>query len=1042
MATVRPIKTNFTNGEVDPLITMRSDLELTANGAAKMRNVLAFPQGGFRRWDGLETMTEIPPAGTLPISLTNISVAAGGSDYVEDEILTFVGGTFAQAAQVRVVEISAGVVVEIEIIAIGDYSVVPSEPTTTSSNLSGTGATMNWEEETQDTVKLIDFNFSIDQNYLIVFTVGRWYVFRKEDTGSGPNQLVDTNTNGVYDNAQLKEITWTQSLDVMIVFHSDVPMRKLVREAETNWTFAEFFPANPPTFAFGLLQTSDLTVTFSAGAVVGDTATLTASPAAFTSAAEDIGKFIRIISASDSDGLNFSSYFEITGFTSTTIVTGKFVVLPIITSSLASYKVGGPNWLLEEVEFSQPHGYPRCGQFYQGRLVTAATKDRPQTMFTSRAGDIDDFNSGTTADDLGIVATASSGTQSIIQNIHAGRHLQLFGDNAEYYVPISEVDPITPTNVALRRTSSVGSMNEVPVFDVDGTVYFVQRGGQSFREFAFVDGVKAYDANIVSLFSSHLIRNPNDAAFKKSLSTEDGNYIWVINEDDFSLAAFSLLKSELINAWTLRTTEGEFRGVAVLDQDSYFHIRRSPGGFIKDSGLFTNLVLTQGPTPDPQGITLSENDDQMIVVDRDQDRAYQYALNIPSSLQRVVYTGLSFDLSPFTTEPKDTFLLQENSKWFVMAQDTDTIIEFDLEDADKLLVTDNVTDSGFALAFEATQPNGTGFGFNADRTHVVISSVTPARIGVWKLNTAGTFEDGAALVGSLLDISSIDDDPQDVKFGDTDSKLTVAGSENDSIYHFVMSTALDASTAALRSTFSVTDLDTEIRALTYSSSGKQLFFCGTQNDTIIQLNLSNSTEFGEQSDWIEFFQADLKFDAGICQVSGITTPITEITGQAQLANESVGIIIDDVIYENQTVDESGDMTFPIEAHYNYQVGLAFPNIIVTDENNEDVDTGFNVLVQTLPADVLLGSGTTMGKKKRIPRCTVRFVETQGFYLQGKLVPFRNLPQVLDRPIPLQTGEKELTGLLGYDNFGQITIAQREPLAMTVLGLGYDLSTGT
>jgi len=61
MARVRPIKTNFTNGEVDPLITMRSDLELFVNGAAKMRNVVAFPQGGFRRRDGQEFMTAIPP---------------------------------------------------------------------------------------------------------------------------------------------------------------------------------------------------------------------------------------------------------------------------------------------------------------------------------------------------------------------------------------------------------------------------------------------------------------------------------------------------------------------------------------------------------------------------------------------------------------------------------------------------------------------------------------------------------------------------------------------------------------------------------------------------------------------------------------------------------------------------------------------------------------------------------------------------------------------------------------------------------------------
>jgi len=82
----------------------------------------------------------------------------------------------------------------------------------------------------------------------------------------------------------------------------------------------------------------------------------------------------------------------------------------------------------------------------------------------------------------------------------------------------------------------------------------------------------------------------------------------------------------------------------------------------------------------------------------------------------------------------------------------------------------------------------------------------------------------------------------------------------------------------------------------------------------------------------------------------------------------------------------------------------------------------------------------MGRKKRIVTCTVRFLDTQGFYLQGIQVLFRDFPDdILDHPIDLQTGEKELKGLTGWDDFGQIKITQKEPLAMTVLALAYDLS---
>lgn len=1041
MARVRPAKTNFTRGEVDPLVLMRSDLEMFVNGAALMRNVLPFPQGGFRRRDGLETMTQIPPNDDPePISLTNISVAVGGSGYAVGNILTLVGGTFAQQAQIRVAAISGGAVTEVEIIAIGDYLTAPSSPAATTGG-GANNCTLSFDEETQDVVKLIDFNFSLAENYLIAFTVGRWYVFRKEDTGSGPNQLVDTNTNGVYDNTQLREITWTQSLDVMIVFHNEVPMRKVIRVDENNWSFDEFFPVNSPTFAFGVTQTAELTVAFG-NAVVGSNRLVT-TPGSPSFVAQDVGKHVRVLAASDSLGNNFTSYLKITSFNSTTSVNADFVVLPVLSpSDTISYVVGGADWLLEEDSFSPEHGYPRCGQFFQERLITAATTDLPQTMFTSRTGDINDFNSGTGADDLGIIARLGSGTRSTIQNINAGRHLQFFTDNAEYYIPISEGEPLTPSNVEFRRTTTVGSVAGISVFDVDGVVYYPQRGGRSFRGFEFIDGAKAYESPEEALIASHLIRNPNDAAFKKSLNTEDGNYIWVVNQDDFSLATFGLLKEENINAWSLQTTQGKFKGVAVSDQDSYFHVERNPGGTIDYPTFFRELSTSQGGNSQPEGVALSNDGTKMFVVSSNADKVYEYALNFTNSLKRVVFTGNEFDLQTDTTDPKDIVISPDGLKMFIISRDFDLILEYDMAEPNSL-EDGNVTNSSNVLDLGAagiTDP--TGFDFSTDGTNIIVVDSTQDKAFLFTANTPFTFEDGTVNTGKEFILSGESLNPQDAKWSADGLRFFVVDGSNEKIFQYTMTTAFDIETASFSDdSFFTGDQDSEPFGMTFSSDGLKILICGRSTDSVYEYDLSNPYQFGAKSDWIEFFQRDLRFDAGVFKSSGITTPITEITGQTQLANESVGIIIDDIIYENQVVDANGDMTFPIEAHYNFQIGLPFPNIIVKDENDEDVDTGFNVLVRTLPADVLLPEGTTMGKKKRIPRITVRYSDTQGFYLQGILTPFRNLPDILDRPIPLQTGEEDLDGLLGWDNFGQITIGQIEPLAMTVLGLGYDLSTG-
>lgn len=764
MAKLRPIKTNFTNGEVDPLITMRSDLPLFQNGAAKMRNALPFAQGGFSRRPGLEHLSVIPTGSeTIPIGVVSADIDDPGLGYVLGETISVVDGISSLAAVFSVVGVSSivGGITAIELLLSGDYTSVPTSSTTTSSG-AGTGATLiNIVSETQDDIIPISFSFSITQNYLIVFSISRFYVFRQEDTGSGPKQFL-TFGNHVYSNQQLLEITTTQSLDRLLIFHKDVSIRQIIRVDEVTWNFSEFEITNIPSFAFGEIQNALLTIPVTINTKVGDIIVIVASAPTFSF--DDVGSFIRVFGSGTGETGDTSSFYKIIAFNVSTSVDAEVLVNPLV---VASFDVNGISWLLEEPDWSFIRGYPRCGTFFQGRLCLAGSRDRPGTFWASRSGNINDFNNGGVQDDLGIVATADTGTVVNLQNIYPGRHLQILGDSAEFYVPISEFDPITPNNFSLRRTTSIGSVPSIPLFDIDGIIYFVQRGGGSLRQFVFDDNVKAYTSETVSLFSSHLIREPLDVAYKQSLNTEDGNYVWVVNNDDGSLAAFNILSSQLINAWSLQTTTGTFHHVAVVDQTSYFHIQRVING-----------------------------------------------------------------------------------------QDVDSI---------------------------------------------------------------------------------------------------------------------------------------------------------------------------------EFFNTDSRFDAGVI-ATNLSSDVTVVSELDHLEGESVGVIVDNVLFPNGIVS-GGSLTLPETAKNSYEIGLTFPDI-------EGEESGVNVLVETLPSDIILSEGSIMGKKKRVVSCTVRFVDTQGFYLQNIIVPFRNLPEdILDSPIPQQSGQKELRGLLGWNEFGQIKITQKEPLAMTVLGLAYDLATG-
>lgn len=62
MTRIVSLQTNFSAGELDPLLRARIDLEQYANGAERLENVLVQPQGGVTRRPGLKHLFELPSA--------------------------------------------------------------------------------------------------------------------------------------------------------------------------------------------------------------------------------------------------------------------------------------------------------------------------------------------------------------------------------------------------------------------------------------------------------------------------------------------------------------------------------------------------------------------------------------------------------------------------------------------------------------------------------------------------------------------------------------------------------------------------------------------------------------------------------------------------------------------------------------------------------------------------------------------------------------------------------------------------------------------
>ena len=515
MSRATSIQTNFTTGEVDPLLNSRIDINQYYNGLDKARNILIQPQGGAIRRPGLEYVSEIPSAAN------------------------------------------------------------PS---------SG--------------CRLVPFEFSTTQSYMLLFVNNRMYVYKDKDlvtniNGSGNDYLTTTIAS-----AYIPTMDYAQSADTLIVVHEDMNPVEITRGAsDSSWTISNISFEYIPQYAFTLTTTSG-TQTLTPSEVDGNI-TLTAGGSFFS--ASNVDQYVEA-----NDGLGRA---RVTRFVSATEVEA-IVEIPFFNTTA----IGSGSWFLEsgyEDTWSSSKGWPRTVTFHQGRLYFGGSKSRPNTLFASRVARFFDFNPGETLDDDAIEVTLATDSVNAITGMFAGRDLQIFTKGGEFFIYQASLDPITPNNIVVSTATRRGSKEGIKPVGAESGTLFIQRAGKSLREFLFSDVELSYISNNISLLSSHLLRSPSDMALRKATSTDDGDLLLLVNDTDGSLATYSILRGQNVIAPSLSTTDGDFVNVAVDVDTIYFVIKRTINSTTKyyveafndDNTTDSNVLLSGASKPTTTTVT-------------------------------------------------------------------------------------------------------------------------------------------------------------------------------------------------------------------------------------------------------------------------------------------------------------------------------------------------------------------------------------------------------------------------------------------------------
>lgn len=534
MPRIKAAKTTFANGELDPALLGRFDLKAYRNGADKLRNVLCKPQGGVIRRPGLEyiatalkVLTAVDlTAGGVTVSAPNGGTAGNAIDAnLATEVITTGGASTTDPFVI--VHVDLGSAVQVEFVDVFGLRLVSGSTTS--------------DEEVQWQYSADDAAWTIFEN--AIDSVGATDLIKRA-TGDQTKRywrLVRIGgTDLTTDNFAIDEIKfYTESATV-----SDVRFIPFVFSTTQDYMIVAT-DLNLAIYRNDVLQIN-VPIPMVSAELVNLNWTQNLDTLVLFHEDHNPRKIVRS-GAHDEWNAALNTFTNIPTF---------------------DFGAGA------EAVISTTRGWPLSGTFFGGRLYLAGLKSRPQTVLGTTPGSIVDLDDSTTADDKAINVTADTDDVSAFYNVFAGRHLQFFASSAEFYVPISEDTGLTPTNFVLRRTTQRGSKKGTRVFEVDGATMFLQGGGKAVREFLFIDTESAYQAQSLSLLSSHLVVTSVDMGLRKATSTSDADYIWVVNSDG-TIAAFCTLRLQEVNAWTLLKTDGTFEAVGTLGEKSYFAVERT-----------------------------------------------------------------------------------------------------------------------------------------------------------------------------------------------------------------------------------------------------------------------------------------------------------------------------------------------------------------------------------------------------------------------------------------------------------------------------------
>ena len=563
MPVTRNFKQAFSGGEISPEMFGRIDDSKYQQGAATMRNFIAKPQGPAENRPGFAFVKEVKDS-TKAVRLISFTFSTVQTMVIEmgDQYFRFhtQGSTLNYSNGAAWNGGTSYVVGDIAL-----YNNVNYYAKTAHSNSQPPNAT-------------------------------NWYALPTDMTYEIPSPYLE---------AELFDVHYVQSADVLTIVHPNHAPRELRRLSATKWELKTINFGSPITTPTG----------------VSVTAYIPSSSSTNTDTYED-HKYV--VTAIGSNLIDESSQSNSGQVSNNIFVTGaKNTITWNAVSGAARYRIykeqAGVYGFLGETTsttivdtniapdfsrtppvydnpFPSSNNYPGAVSYFEQRRVFAGTNNDPQTIYMTKSGTESNMSFGIPIrDDDRIKFRVAAREANTIRHIVPLTQLLLLTGSAEWRIASVNSDAITPSSISVKPQSYVGANNAQPVIVNNSMVYAAARGGH-IRELGYNWQANGFITGDLSLRAPHLFDNftISDMALAKAPLP----IVWMTSSSG-KLIGFTYVPEQQVGAWHQHDTDGTFESVASVSEGDddvvYCVIKRTIEGVQKKyiERMGTRLYATQ-----------------------------------------------------------------------------------------------------------------------------------------------------------------------------------------------------------------------------------------------------------------------------------------------------------------------------------------------------------------------------------------------------------------------------------------------------------------